>query len=460
MAVEITRTPSSNGNQKIWTWSAWVKKATVGMGSGDYQMLFTANIGSGSRYTDVFFREDYFEVFGGVYSTSTTTVDIDVSTNRKFRDPNAFYHLVVAVDTTQATAANRVKIYVNGVQETSLKNYTGGSVQYPSQNNNTFMNVTTAENRIGASGGSYPFKGLMSHVHFIDGTAYAASDFGESDSVSGIWKPKTAPSVTHGTNGFFLKFENSGNLDLDSSTNNHTFATSGTLIQTEDTPSNNFATLNPLDVPYPAQLTTYSNANLVGQSTETGFSSGASTFGVSSGKWYAEIKPTAGNVSLSVIGVMTSPIDDLGTTALHDSTKFYGVRGNGTKYEGGSGTNSWTASYTTNDIIGLALDLDNNRLYVSKNGQFADGSGNYDEAFTGSPAYITLASDQIYHFTGGSISTGSGVYLTMQANFGSGYFGTTQVSSAQADDGGLGIMEYDVPANYRVLCTKNIKDYG
>tara|TARA_R100001509_G_C4877931_1_gene219160 strand:- start:299 stop:1681 length:1383 start_codon:yes stop_codon:yes gene_type:complete len=460
MAVEITRTPSSNGNQKKWTWSAWIKKATVGMGSGDYQMLFTAYVGNSSRYTDIYFREDYFEVFGGVYSTSATTVDINVSTNRKLRDPSGFYHLVVAVDTTQATAANRVKIYVNGVQETSLKNYQGSSAVYPAQNNNTFMNVTTAQNRIGASGGSYPFKGLMSHVHFCDGYAYAASDFGESDSVSGIWKPKTAPSVTHGTNGFFLKFENSGNLDLDSSTNNHTFATSGTLIQTVDTPSNNFATLNPLDVPYPAQLTTYSNANLVGQSTETGFSSGASTFGVSSGKWYAEFKIAGGTTNFHVIGVITSPVDDLGTSAFHDSSKFYGVRGTGLKVEASTETVSWATTWTTNDIIGLALDCDNNRLYVSKNGQWANGSGDYNQAFTASPAYLTLASDQIYHFTGGSISTGSGVYLTMQANFGSGYFGTTQVSSAQADDGGLGIMEYDVPANYRVLCTENIKDYG
>ena len=459
MAVEITRTPSSNGNQKIWTWSGWIKKATVGMGSGDYQQLFTANVGNSSRYTDIYFREDYFEVFGGLYSTSATSVDINVSTNRIFRDPSAFYHFVVAVDTTQSTAADRVKIYVNGVQETSLKNYQGSTVVYPGQNNNTFMNVTTAENRIGASGGSYPFKGLMSHIHFIDGTQYAASDFGESDSVSGIWKPKTAPSVTYGTNGFFLKFENSGNMDLDSSGNNLTFSTSGTITQNVDTPSNNFATLNPLDNPYVGQKATFSNGNLTGAGTETGFLAGASNIGVSSGKYYAEFKLTAGTSSLQVMGVIKSPVGNIGTTAPHDSTLFYGVRGNGTKYEASSGTNSWTSTWTTNDIISLALDCDNNRLYIAKNGQYADGSGNYDEAFTGSPAYVTLASDQTYHFMGASISTGSGVSLTMQSNFGSGYFGTTAVASAGTAPSEGGIFEYDCPSGYQALCTKGINSF-
>jgi hypothetical protein len=294
MAVEITRTPSSNGNQKIWTWSGWIKKATVGMGSGDYQQLFTANIGSGSRYTDIYFREDYFEVFGGLYSTSSTSVDINVSTNRIFRDPSAFYHFVVAVDTTQSTAADRVKIYVNGVQETSLKNYQGSTVVYPGQNNNTFMNVTTAENRIGASGGSYPFKGLMSHIHFIDGTQYAASDFGETDSTSGIWKPKTSPSVTYGTNGFFLKFENSGNLDLDSSGNNLSFTTSGTLTQNVDTPSNNFATINPNQ----NNIANLSNGNLT--ATTSNYQWGMSTLAANSGKWYVEMKVTHGCMAMGI----------------------------------------------------------------------------------------------------------------------------------------------------------------
>ena len=458
MAVEITRTPSSNGNQKIWTWSAWVKKATVGMGSGDYQMLFTANIGNGSRYTDVYFREDYFEVFGGVYSTSTTTVDISVSTNRKFRDPSGFYHLVVAVDTTQATAANRVKIYVNGVQETSLKNYTGGSVQYPGQNNNTFMNVTTAENRIGASGGSYPFKGLMSHVHFIDGTAYAASDFGESDSVSGIWKPKTAPSVTHGTNGFFLKFENSGNLDLDSSTNNHTFATSGTLIQTLDTPSNIFATLNPLQQNNTA--TTYSNGNTkgTGTSSTSNFSSTPATLAVSAGKWYAEYKPNLSSTDSSISGFVN--LD----TASFNVTDFYGGNNNASAglYDSGgqilhsTGTNLGSVGALSNgDIVMLAMDLDNGFLYWGKNGTWFNSANPATSGGTGGLALSNLGSNGTYTFLNGNRKS-----MGTEWNFGNGKFGTTALASSNSDSAGLGLFEYSVPSGYYSLCTTNIKNYG
>jgi len=450
MAVEITRTPSSNGNQKIWTWSGWIKKATVGMGSGDYQMLFTANIGSGSRYTDVFFREDYFEVFGGVYSTSTTTVDINVSTNRKFRDPSAFYHLVVAVDTTQATAANRVKIYVNGVQETSLKNYQGSSVVYPAQNNNTFMNVTTAQNRIGASGGSYPFKGLMTHVHFVDGIAYTPSTFGESDSTSGIWKPKTNPSVTYGTNGFFLKFENSGNMDLDSGDNNLTFSTSGTLTQNVDTPSNNFATWNALDNYYASA--TLTNGNTKVATNSSAYSATLTSLGASSGKYYAEFKlidKGSGYCQIGIKGKQPTATSD-GVGAGSDGLAY---RKDGYKVLNGS-SSTYGTSYDNNDIIGIAMDLDNNRLFFSKNGTFQD-SGDP----TSSTGAITIpTSSSGFYFMGISDEHNNGTN-TWEANFGNGYFGTTAVASAGTAPSEGGIFEYDCPSGYQALCTKGINSF-
>ena len=250
-----------------------------------------------------------------------------------------------------------------------------------------------------------------------------------------------------------------GNTGTDSSSNSNNWTVgggTGIISKTEDSPSNVFATLNSLDNPYVGQIATFSNGNTTGQSTETGHLSGASTIGVSTGKYYVEIKPTNGNVLYSGIGVMTDPINSLGSTPIHDSGKLYGIRGNGTKITGSSTTSSWSGSYTTNDILGLALDLDNNRLYISKNGQYADGSGNFDEAFTGSPAYVTLASNQTYFFVGGSLSTGSGHYLTIQTNFGNGYFGTTAVSSAGSNASGNGIFEHDVPTNYTALSTKGL----
>jgi len=457
MAVEITRTPSSNGNQKIWTWSGWIKKATVGMGSGDYQQLFTANVGNSSRYTDIYFREDYFEVFGGLYSTSATSVDINVSTNRIFRDPSAFYHFVVAVDTTQSTAADRVKIYVNGVQETSLKNYQGSTVVYPGQNNNTFMNVTTAENRIGASGGSYPFKGLMSHIHFIDGTQYAASDFGESDSVSGIWKPKTAPSVTYGTNGFFLKFENSGNMDLDSSGNNLTFSTSGTLTQNVDTPSNNFATLNTLARQFTAQMTSTANGNTTLTSYgDNNWGTLLSTIGASSGKYYCEAKLSAlgsyarpGICDMSVNEQSSTSSWFLGQTS--SSAQYSYNSGNGNLYTN-AGDSSYGNTFTTGDIIGIAMDLDNSKLYFSKNGTYQN-SGVPTSGSTGTGA-TSITAGKTYGF--GFSGYNSTVW---NVNFGQGYFGTTAVASAGTAPSEGGIFEFDCPSGYQSLCTKGINSF-
>jgi len=458
MAVEITRTPASNGNQKIWTWSAWVKKQTVGMGSGDYQQLFTANVGNSSRYTDIYFREDYFEVFGGVYSTSPTTVDINVSTNRVFRDPSAFYHLVVAVDTTQSTAADRVKIYVNGAQETSLKNYQGSTVVYPGQNNNTFMNVTTAQNRIGASGGSYPFKGLMSHIHFIDGTAYPASTFGETDSTSGIWKPKTAPSVTYGTNGFFLKFENSGNLDLDSSGNNHTFSTSGTLIQNVDTPSNVYTTWN-----NGSKRETATNGALqIHPAGDASYSYSVSTLGASKGKWYFEFKSNAGN-GRALIGMVKS---DYAPEQIGDNEE-PGANAHSFAYRQNQGDiqmNNSTSSYGTQvtwtvdgGILMMAVDLDNNKVWYGVDGTWqnsgdpANGTNGFDWSTvrTADEPYLCLVGDD-----------SSSAYGNTQANFGSGYFGTTAVASANSDANGHGLFEYTVPTGFYTLNTKNIKEFG
>jgi hypothetical protein len=455
--AEITRTPSSNGNQKTWTWSAWIKKATVGMGSGDYQMLFEGNIGSGSRYTNINFREDYLEVFGGLYSTSETSVNLNVSTNRVFRDPSSFYHLLVAVDTTQSTEADRVKIYVNGVQETSVKNYQGSSAVYPAQNTNTFMNVTTAQNRIGASSGSYLFKGLMTHVHFVDGTAYDASTFGETDATTGIWKPIIEPSVTYGTNGFFLKF-NEGALGTDSSPNGNNFTVSGSLTPAKDTPDNVFTTWNPLENYY--QSATLSNGNTTIQTGSSQYSPSSSTLGVSSGKWYWEVEYDAlsGGSDVAYVGVL-SQFATNSTTSLGTNANDYGYYVNGNYYNNNTGT-AYGTTYTTGDIIGVALDLDNNKLYFSKNGTWQN-SGDPESGATGTGAIsITNPASTTNGAYFASICDGSSsANATFKTNFGNGYFGTTPVASAGSNGNGA-IFEYNVPTGYYALNTKNINTYG
>ena len=453
-STNITRTPASNGNQKVWTWSGWIKNNGKS-GDSTYQYLMEAYYGNGYRYSYVCLRHGTIETYGGDYSTSSSSMSFDVTTNKLLRDPSAWYHVVVSFDSTQSTSTDRLKIYINGEQQTSFQGYvgSGASATFPAQDDVTFFNVTTTQNRIGKN-----FDGSMAHVHFVDGTAYAASTFGETDSTSGIWVPKTSPSVTYGTNGFFLKFADSSNLDLDSSGNNHTFATSGTLTQNVDTPSNNFATLNPLHSTGNSTLPALSNGNLTytGHSS-TNYSGTYSSIAASSGKWYAEFKCTGGAGAVDMmIGAGTGITN---TTAPGASTNDMVVFGyDGKYYAGGSGVSWGGDSWVSGDIIGVAMDLDNNKLYVSKNGTWMN-SGDPTSGSTGTGALTLAASTNtgVYHFLLGDYG-GSGTPIC-ESNFGSGYFGTTAITNAGSNGNGA-LFEYDVPSGYYALNTKNIKDYG
>ena len=283
----ITQTISDGGNTKS-TFSAWVKRS----GLGSTQYLFHTSENTNNDVKIIFNSSDNLRVLG-VVSGSTV---LNLTTNRIFRDNSAFYHIVISFDLTQSTEADRIKMYINGVQETSFSTAT-----YPSQNYSSLRLNNNGDRRTigtiydgGGSAGSGYFDGLLAHIHWTDNYAYAASDFGSTDSTSGIWKPNTAPSVTYGTNGFFLKFENSGNLDLDSSGNNLSFTTSGTLTQNVDTPSNVFATWNPR---INTDLTgNYSNANLtIAPNSDTVQIYAPITFPLSKGKWYSEHMITGGN---------------------------------------------------------------------------------------------------------------------------------------------------------------------
>ena len=231
----LTRTATS-GNRQIATFSGWIKKGSNGVDTNRVFLEYSTS----TNYFEIRWRSVdnlriYEELSGGT--------GFELITNRLFRDNSAWYHIVVEIDTTQATASDRIKLYINGVQETSFSTET-----YPSQNYNVQMNVNSKVVSIGAYqyAGSNYFDGSMAHVHWIDGTAYDADTFGETDATTGIWKPKTAPSVTYGNNGFFLKFENSGAFGTDSSGNSNNFTVNGTMTQNIDTPSNVFVTINAL----------------------------------------------------------------------------------------------------------------------------------------------------------------------------------------------------------------------
>jgi hypothetical protein len=445
----LSRTPATVGNQKTFTTSVWVKRATGTIANGDfdssnYIISYVAQSGSPAPRGAIWLSETGILAWGCNPSGSVWEPESNVQvngTNVLFRDPSAWYHIVFAVDTTQATESNRLKCWVNGVQYSMSA--------YPAQNLDTGYNYTHIHN-IGryASGGTGYSSFLMSHFHQIDGTAYDASAFGEFDATTGIWKPKTAPSVTYGTNGFFLKFENSGTMGTDSSPNTNNFTVNGNLTQTVDTPSNVFATLNPLWNPNAS--ITLSNGNLT-QTVSGDFRSSATTLGASQGKWYAEYKAT--DVENFSVG-----ITPLSGVFLNTTSNVIGQAGNGWGLIDNWGTVAYyynTASTNTaitlsnGDIIMIAMDLDNSKVFFGKNGTWLDSG---DPANGTNPAFSNVSSDDPIGFAV-SCENANGSF-----NFGNGYFGTTAVSSATSDESGLGIFEYTVPSGYYALCTKNINE--
>ena len=445
----ITRSISSTSTINKYTLSMWIKRGVV---SANYPRLFTSNGGSGDVYLR-FNNDDTLEWSGDASNASSAGYAI---TNRRFRDTSAWYHIVIRFDSTQGSASARLRIYVNGTQEESFSTYTDIN-----QNATDKIVDTSKVHRIGGNAGSADsfFDGSVTHFHFTQGYSYAPTEFGEVDSTSGIWKAKTSPSVTYGTNGFFLKMENSGAMGTDSSGNSNTFTVSGSLTKNQDTPANNFTTMNPLDNYFAGG--TFSNGNNTIISRNTGYSYNTSTVGVNTGKFYWECKWSAtptGSGSQLGIGIAKRPTAST-TDFLGSNLYSYAYFGGGAIFHNDSQVIAYN-SYAIGDIIGIALDMDNNRLYFSKNGVFQNSS---DPANGTNPISI-LAPD--------SVSGDSGVYFagfgdgnnslqqTAQFNFGNGYFGTTAVSSANADGNGVGKMEYAVPSGYYTLNTKNLKDFG
>ena len=435
-STHLSRTPASSGNRRTFTTSVWVKRANLTRG-----FLFFA--WDGSSYTDSsmlnfsFNTDDTLQVETGSTNLRTTT--------QVFRDTSAWYHIVFSCDTTQATASNRLKLYVNGSEITSFSSNSNVTQNTDMGWNHTFLA------RLGSSVSANYFDGCMAHYYNIDGQALTPSSFGETDATTGIWKPKSY-SGSYGTNGFFLKFENSGSLGTDSSGNGNNFTVNGTPTQTVDTPSNVFCTLNPL-IPI-SSAPTFSLGNLRVESSTANWRQSGSTLGVSTGKWYWEGKGVSGAGWLALHGIKKTEIASQSENynfPLGYNDGAYSYYSGGTKYV--NGTNSaYGNSWTVTDIISVALDCDNNYLYFAKNGTWQN-SGVPTSGATGTGG-ISITSGQTWL---PFVTTHDG---GLDMNFGNGRFGTTAISSPFSDGAGLGKFQYTVPTGYYALCTKNINVYG
>ena len=436
----FNKTFGGAGNRKTWSYSCWIKKTE----------LFSSNGGALiSAYPDVnnrlkiAFSQYKIQVFGKV-SGSTT---VNVRTNRLYRDTSAFYHILVVFDTTQGTAANRVKIYTNGVLEDSFDQTT-----YPSQNNDEEIGNSSAH-YIGQRGdGSSDFyAGYITEINYVNGQALAPTDFGEYDEDTGIWIPK-AYSGSYGTNGFYLDFADASDLGDDESGNGNDFTETNIAAadQSTDTPTNNFCTLNPLvNFKYTTNGIT-EGATTFGDNTGGGVGGAFGTFAVTAGKWYWEVKLT--QQSSHYIGV--SAVDDgdnvLASSDPHqiNSTFNFNIAAARIEYiNGGSVTagslDAFTDFHSVGDIIGIALNMDDNQISIYGNGTLQSGVANTS---------IYDAADKMVVPLHGTIND------ECQYNFG-GYSAWTP-SSAVNDANGYGTFEYAPPSGYYALCTKNLAEFG
>ena len=436
----LTLTPSSTGNRSKFTISFWIKRAKLG--GSDPQRIFSVDTGSTTQEAFVMFEtDDSFRLFS---KYDGSNIDINYDTNRVFRDTSAWYHMVWRVDTTESTESNRVRLYVNGVEETSFASQTE-----PSQNDITRFNEASRILRIGErSNGNDDISCYLAEVVMLDGQALDPTSFGEFDSDTNIWKPIDVSGLTFGTNGFYLDFENSGSLGADVSGNGNNFTVNNltSIDQSTDTCTNNFATMNPLDKTPIGTSLTYSHGNLVitassGSDWTTRYS--LSNFVVSSGKWYVECQVGSIGTNQWYVGV----IKNRQTATFNSSLGFlsngvgYGhYAADGRIINNGSDL-STGSSFTTNDIIGIALDLDNGTLNFYKNGS-ANGS-----------QVTSLDTTAEWQFVSNSYSNAAWNWN----------FGGTQsftISSGNSDGNGIGNFEYSVPSGYFALCTSNLAEHG
>jgi hypothetical protein len=421
------------------TISCWVKRSSLGVQQSVWSWGENNSSDAYLRFDTADNIEMHCDGAGGTFNTTSL-----------HRDINGWYHIVFSIDGSNATANLRRRFWINGVQidEGSGKNdISTFSTSVLGWHSSQDLWIG-ARARSQQSGDLEYFDGIMSHFHFCSNYSYSASDFGSFDSTTGEWSINTSPNVQYGTHGFFLKMENSSNMDFDSSSNGHVLTTSGTLTKTEDCPDNVFATFNTL-----AQTLsgiTYSNGNTVASMTsDVGQRQSISTLGMPSGKFYMECK-------LQAIGSTGGSFPYVGIVAQEKYDADMYVGGNGTGwhptgdiYNGGSNSSSGS-TYTTGDIIGVAVDIDNSKLYWHKNGTYIL-SGNPS---TGANGYDISArtAEGVLGF-GVSHWNNNGIW---QTNFGNGYFGTTAVSSAGTNASENGIFEYDVPAGFTALSTKGL----
>ena len=435
----MTRAMGTPTDADKYTFSFWCKRSKIGA----QQSIFRSTNGAASNDSHVTFQADdtlRFEEYGG-----SATVG-KLQTNQLFRDVSAWYHIVLVYDSGNATAGNRMRMYVNGTEVTSF-----GTDTNPSQDADSYFNrsgETLSFGRTPYSGGSTYFSGYVAELVMVDGQALTPSSFGEFDEDSPtIWKPKDVSGLTFGDNGFYLDFEDSGDLGDDESGNGNDF-TEYNLAATDqatDTCTNNFCTLNPL---IPSSGYTFSEGNckfVTGSGDTTG--AGVGTFGLTAGKWYWEVKIGESgedwrNHTHGIISELTTELyQNVGGLQNDTGVTQWMNNDGGEVVVDGTATTADYGELAIDDILGIAFNADDSQITFLKNGSAL--VSNYT---------ISTTRGTIFPFIKTGINTVS------EVNWGG--CSAFTVSSAASDANGYGNFEHAPPSGYLALCSKNLGSDG
>ena len=421
---------ASSTRKKTFSFSAWVKLTEVGS-----QCMIWSTAANGYLTIQASGVIKWQQTYGGVQKT--------LNTNRVFRDTSAWYNIIIAVDSTQSTEANRSRLYVNGVEETSFS-----SATYPSQNAEA-QNVYEQHHYVGEwGGGGSGWCGYIANPTFISDAQITPSDVGEFDEDSGIWIPKAYGGAISSPS-YFLEFKDSSNLgNATSGLNVSTLENITSADQATDSPTNVFCTLNPLYNYAYGNTITEGATKIYGAPNNWG--GGKATFGLTSGKWYWEIKQL-GN-SNTFMGLQTDGEDNISSGNAHSQNTTVCFYTDGTiQYSNGSETGTGASnSIAANSIVGFALDLDSSTQTIKV---YLDGSliTAFGSSGTANLSTYNLADKTVFPFVA--------LYdRTVNMNFG-GYTVST-ISSAATDANGYGTFEYAPPTGYYALCTKNLAEFG
>ena len=436
--THLSRTPSGAGNRKVWTYSVWVKRGNIGLSSN--ATMFHAYDGSSSNRGVISFNtSDQLNLNQGGGSGSAKGQAV---TTAKFRDPSAWYHIVVRANYSDSTASDRIKVYVNGIQQTLTFN-----VAYTDENgqiNGAF------EHEIGAVGSTGSvFDGYMAEINFVDGQAYDPSYFGQTNATTGQWNPKEYTG-SYGSNGFYLDFSDNSsitNMCLDRSGNGNNFSPDNTNTEDSmlDTPTNNFATMSPLAVSGDGNHPTFTEGNLKTMGPDSGIGKVGATFGLSSGKWYVEALITQGGSNLQ-IGIIFSGTNYANNEYLGSGSDYAIAADTYNKKIRKEGSDNQTSlgGMQNGDILAFAIDMDNGTFQLYNNGSTKGSQVSFTVA---NYAPVTFGQTSGYNTVG------------THWNFGAdSTFAGSKTRQGNADANGQGDFYYSPPSGFLAVCSANLPD--